>query len=154
MKYVANIDAFIDHADAVVKQEIAKMNKRVEQAGDVVYENVKRRASLTDHTQADLDALGHPYSTAFPEDYKIPHGDDGLLHIQTGELYNAIEKDVTMSDNETVVDVGVNVSKVGEQKIREIVEGTPRKRPRPFLRRGFAESEFDVKAVLTMGGGS
>jgi hypothetical protein len=50
---------------------------------------VIKNISLDDHTLEELRALGHPYSTLKPAD--TMHGDDRLVHEQTGALKRSIE---------------------------------------------------------------
>jgi hypothetical protein len=150
MSHVEGLDKITANLQKAMSTEIAKMNKRVELAGDVVFNTIKKRAELTDHPQWMLNQLGNPYGVGYPTDYDVPHGDDGIVHQQTGILYRNIEKVTDIGMTKTEVAVGVDPNKTGDY-IREVIEGTPKVRPRPFIQRGFAESKDAVKAIL--GGG-
>jgi hypothetical protein len=149
MSHVEGLDKITANLEKAMSTEIAKMNKRVELAGDVVYNTIKKRAELTDHPQWMLTMMGSPYSTRW-ESNSDPHGDDGIVHQQTGILYRNIEKVTDIGMTKTEVAVGVDPNKTGDY-IREVIEGSPKVRPRPFIQRGFAESKDAVKAIL--GGG-
>jgi hypothetical protein len=94
--------------------------------------------------------LGSPYSATRYEADTGPHDDDGIVHQQTGILYRNIEKVTDIGMTKTEVAVGVDPNKTGDY-IREVIDGSPKVRPRPFIQRGFAESKDAVKAIL--GGG-
>jgi hypothetical protein len=151
MSHVEGLSQITANLNKAMGREIAKMNKRVEMAGDVVHSTIKQRASLTDHPQWLLTALGSPYSTRYSTDY-FPgggHKDDSLVHIQSGTLYRNIEKVTDIGENKAQVAVGVRKGNVPH--IDELMNGAPKVRPRPFIQRGFSESKEAVKTIL--GGG-
>lgn len=130
----------LQNLSRVAETETAKMNSRVELAGEVLYDAVRKQASLTDHSLKDLANLGHPYSTKFPADGK-PHGDDTLVHIQKGKLYNNIEKQSDIGTLRSSVAVGVSRSKV--DYIDDLMTGTTKMRPRRFIQKAFALTDLD-----------
>ena len=150
MSQVEGLEKLTANIEKALRTTTAKMNKRVDLAGEVVYNTIRKRASLTDHKQWQLTAMGSPYSKKYETDYSIPHGDDGLVHQQTGILYRNIEKVTDYGDKKTQVAVGVDANKTGDY-IREVIDGAPKVRPRPFITRGFAESKDAVETIL--GGG-
>ena len=149
MSHVEGLNTVLANLNGAMLDGIAKMNERMAVAGNHLKECVKARASLTDHTQEDLDALGNPYSRRYPTDSE-PHGDDGLVHRQSGILYNDIQMVMSMDNGglETNVAVGVPNS---NPHIKNLIEGKPRQRPRPFIQRAFRESKEDIATIL--GGG-
>jgi HK97 gp10 family phage protein len=150
MSHIEGLDKLTANFEKALQTETAKMNKRVDLAGEVVYNTIKKRAELRDHPQWMLThILGSPYAERFEKD-SGPHGDDGIIHQQTGIIYRNIEKVKDFGKDKSQVAVGVDINKTGDY-LREVVEGTPKVRPRPFITRGFAESKDAVEAIL--GGG-
>lgn len=148
MSHVEGLSQITTNLNKAMGREIAKMNKRVEMAGEVVHSTIKQRASLTDHPQWLLTMIGSPYSKRYDTDYG-PHKDDSLLHIQSGTLYRNIEKVSDIGTEKSQVAVGVRRDKVPH--IDELMNGAPKVRPRPFIQQGFSESKEAVKTIL--GGG-
>ena len=62
----------------------------LEEVSEQYYKAVLENLSLDDHTLAELQALGHPYSVNAPRDGL--HGDDRLVHEQSGKLKSSIKK--------------------------------------------------------------
>lgn len=142
MSHVEGLENIVANMQKAVETETAKMNKRVELAGDVLFDAVRAQASLTDHTYKDLAQLGFPYSKRYEPDFG-PHKDDTLVHIQSGLLYSNIEKVSDIGTTKSSVAVGVSKSKV--PYIEELaVTGAPRARPRPFIQRAFREVDIDA----------
>lgn len=141
MSHIEGLDNILTNLQKAVQTETAKMNSRVELAGDVLYDAVRAQASLTDHSLKDLARLGFPYSKRYPVDHN-PHGDDTLVHIQSGTLYNNIEKQSDIGTMRSSVAVGVSPSKV--PYIEDLMVGAPRARPRRFIQRAYAEVDLDA----------
>jgi hypothetical protein len=153
MSHVEGLPAVLSNINGAMLDSIAKMNERMSIAGTFLHECVKARASLTDHTQEDLNNYSprNPYSkNRFPEPDGEPHGDDGLVHRQSGVLYDDIQMVMSMDNGglETNVAVGVPSS---NPHIKNLIEGKPAQRPRPFIQRAFRESKDDIATIL--GGG-
>ena len=150
MSHVEGLNAVLQNINGAMLDSIAKMNERMAVAGTHLKECVKARASLTDHTQEDLDRLGNPYSRRYPTDGE-PHDDDGLVHRQSGILYDDIRMEMSMDNGglETNVAVGVPDS---NRHIKNLIEGKPKQRPRPFIQRAFSESKDDIATILSGGG--
>ena len=149
MSHVEGLENIIANLQKAVETETAKMNNRLDNAGTLLYEAVKKRTGYTDHPQWQLTMMGSPYSTRYDTDTD-PHGDDGITHIQTGILHRNIEKVTDFGTTKSSVAVGVDENKTGDY-IREVIEGKPKVRPRPFLQRAFRESKDDIATIL-MGG--
>ena len=155
MSHVEGLSQITANLEKAMSTEIAKMNGRVNLAGDVLLETVRHQASLTDHSLADLKRLGHPYSARKSKD-GMPHYDDSLLHIQSGKLYRNIEKVSDVGTNQTQVAVGVSPAKV--PYIEDVVWGIPYQgpgipsvRPRPFLQRAFTQAKPLVADIIKGG---
>ena len=150
MSHVEGLENIIANLQKAVDTETAKMNSRLDLAGDYLHEAVKKKTGYTDHPQWELNMLGNPYSTRYETDYSIPHGDDSITHIQSGILHRNIEKVTDFGSLKSSVAVGVDINKVGDY-IKEVIEGTTKVRPRPFLQRAFSESKDKIKAILEGG---
>jgi HK97 gp10 family phage protein len=146
MSYVEGLDTIFQNMDLAVRKVVSAENAQLKLAGKVVHEAVKNQAGLTDHTLDDLADLGHPYSTRFP-DNNGPHGDDTLVHIQSGLLQANIEKAEDLNDTVSQVAVGVSASKV--PYITDLMEGGPKMRPRRFINRAFDISKPIVAEILS-----
>ena len=149
MSRVEGLNTVLANLNGAMVDSIAKMNERMAVAGNHLKECVKARASLTDHTQEDLDRLGHPYSRRYPSN-SDPHGDDGLVHRQSSILYDDIRMEMTMDNGGLETNVAVGVPD-NNRHIRNLIEGKPKQRPRPFIQRAFRESKDDIATIL-MGG--
>ena len=67
------------------------------EAIDMLDEKITENMSLTDHTQAELTAMGHPYSRRHgPEGMHI-HDPVYQIHTQSGKLLSSKEKGVEVS---------------------------------------------------------
>lgn len=146
MSYIEGLDNVFQGMDSVIRKVVSAENTQLKLAGRVVHEAVKNQAGLTDHTLDDLAALGHPYSTRFP-DNTGPHGDDTQVHIQSGLLQANIEKVEDINDTVSRVAVGVSASKV--PYITDLMEGGPKMRPRRFITRAFDISKPIVSEILS-----
>ena len=155
MSHVEGLSQITANLNKAMGREIAKMNARMNLAGDVLHAAVQNQASLTDHTYADLKRLGHPYSAKHDTDHG-PHKDDSLLHRQSGELYRNIEKVSDFGGTKSQVAVGVSPNKVpyiGEvvYGIPYVGQGIPSVRPRPFLQRAFTMMKPLVEDIIKGG---
>lgn len=83
--------------------------------------------SLDDHTLAELRSLGYPYSTDKPKGSL--HGDDRLVHEQTGKLRESIK--VSTPEETTSRRFSVFVTSTAEH-MKYLIYGTSRMRPRRF----------------------
>ena len=147
MSHVEGLNTVLGNMNNVMLDSIAKFNGRMAEAGERLLDEAQMRASLTDHTQEDLDNLGHPYSSNHGQTDGKPHGDDGLIHHQTGTLFNDIRMEMSLDKGglETNVAVGVPSS---NDRIANLIEGAPAQRPRPFLQRALRGSKDDIQAIL------
>lgn len=90
-------------------------------------EQIDKVISLDDHTLAELRALGYPYSTDKSEGGI--HGDDRLVHEQTGKLRSSIK--VSPPEATTSRTFSVFVTSTAEH-MKYLIFGTSRMRPRRF----------------------
>lgn len=151
MSHVEGLNTVLSNLNGAMLDSIAKMNERMSVAGNHLKECVKARASLTDHTQEDLDNYSprNPYARRYPTDFE-PHNDDGLVHRQSGILYDDIRMEMSMDNGGLETNVAVGVPD-NNRHIRNLIEGKPKQRPRPFIQRAFRESRDDLATIL-MGG--
>lgn len=153
MSHVEGLNTVLANLNGAMLDSIAKMNERMSVAGNHLKECVKARASLTDHTQEDLDRYSprNPYSKRrFPQPDGEPHGDDGLVHRQSGILYDDIRMEMSMDNGGLETNVAVGVPD-NNRHIENLIKGKPNQRPRPFIQRAFRESKDDLATIL-MGG--
>jgi hypothetical protein len=95
---------------------------------------VLKNISLDDHTLAELRKLGHPYSTAFKGDGL--HGDDALVHVQTGRL----KKSIRLSPPEETTTRRFSVYVTSNVPYMPfLLYGTSTMRARPFHQKSFDE---------------
>ena len=145
MSHVEGLDTVLQNLQKAVNTEVEKMNFRLDSAGTFLHEAVKQRANYTDHPQWMLThMLGSPYSQKYPTD-SGPHGDDSIIHIQSGEIMRDITKVTDLGTTKSSVAVGVPSS---NPHIEDLMVGKPRQRPRRFISRAFEESKDDIKAIL------
>ena len=147
MSHVEGLNAVLGNLDNVKLDSIAKFNERMANAGEFLKAVVQVRAGYTDHTQFDLDWMGNPYARRFPTDNE-PHYDDGIVHKQSGILYDDIRMEMSFSGLETNVAVGVPDS---NPHIANLIQGKPKQRPRPFIQKAFRESKDDIALILKGG---
>ena len=144
---IEGLENVLRNIQNIIPAETAKMNTRLAAAGDVLEENVKMNASLTDHSLEQLAKMGHPYSRKFPVD-SGPHPDD-IVHMQSGTLYGAIQHNNNMSAIASSVEVGVSENDV--PYIDDLINGNSVMRPRNFLAKGLRDSKDEAQAII--GGG-
>ena len=146
MSHVEGLENIVANLQKAVETEKAKMDFRLDSAGTFLHEAVKQRASYTDHPQWMLTHfLGSPYSQRFPEN-SDPHGDDSIVHTQSGAILRDITKVTDFGVDKSSVAVGVPSS---NPHIEDLMVGKPRQRPRPFIQRAFSESKDDIASILS-----
>lgn len=118
-----------------------KAKARLEEAANVLEEKMIENASLTDHTLKDLARLGHPYSVRNPAN---PHDPPYLIHEQTGNLKNNIER--TRSPKGFKISVGVDEDKVFY--IPYLILGTSKMIPRNFIEETFNEVLPEMRKIF------
>lgn len=119
--------------------------KGVNLAGELLETNMKKHASLTDHSLKDLADMGHPYSTRKSKD-SGPHP-DYEVHSQSGTLQENIIKNWYSTNTMAGVEVGVLESDV--PYIKYLIEGTAKMRPRDFISHSAIESTDGIGIALT-----
>jgi len=131
---------------------IKHVNKTMGMVSKVMDAEVTKNMSLTDHTQADLDAMGNPYAKKHgPEGFHI-HDPWWQVHTQTGELLG--------SKRSGTVDARFNFGSIkaaayvlldeGEAPhAMDVIYGTSVMVPRPFLLMSIKRKEDEVMGVIT-----
>ena len=148
---IEGVDSILSNLKRAVSSEKERMDSKLSKAGNTAYKGIRAQASLTDHSLEDL-AMGsstwrpHPYSRKYPTNYG-PHGDDTLVHKQSGLLYENIQKNESIGNTESKVEVGVSESDV--PYIGDLVNGNPRMRPRNFISKGFELSLPEIKKEMS-----
>lgn len=142
---IQGLDSVLANVQQIIPNEAAKMNKRLSIAGEIVNQSVTSQASLTDHTLDQLAKMGHPYSTRYAVG-NGPHGDDSLVHVQSGTLKQNIVKNENLNTGISSVEVGVSEDSV--PYISDLITGTPKMRPRNFLGEGFSKVSDAVDSAL------
>lgn len=142
---VEGLNTVLANIKNILPLEAAKMNARLSIAGEIALESVTKQASLTDHTLEQLALEGHPYSTRYPTN-NGPHGDDTLVHVQSGTLKTNIVKDENLNAILSTVEVGVSENAV--PYIGDLITGTSKQRPRNFIGAGFKNVKDAVIVTL------
>lgn len=142
---IDGLDIVVKNVDNLKRNIVSKMNGRVSLSGMVVEEHIRQKANLTDHSYVDLQIAGFPYSKKYPANTGV-HDDDSQIHIQSGKLSSNIERVEKLGDTKSTVAVGISPSKVNY--IGDVLFGTPKARPRPFIQQGWLNAQDDIKTVL------
>lgn len=154
------------NGEAVVLKNIAKfgdgffrqVDKDMERVRTLLDKTVDKNMSLSDHSQADLSSLGHPYARRAPQ--KI-HDPAYLVHTQSGKLkggkYSGTSKAGSSGVNFTSrtsfsrgqigasAYVGINES---VPHANMVVYGTSKMVPRDFLIGSLGEVKNDALNIL------
>jgi HK97 gp10 family phage protein len=145
---IRNLDLAINNIQNLSTKII---NKRLKPSATLACEEldktVKEYAELTDHSLAQLAAMGHPYST---KSGGAPHPDE-FVHQQSGTLYANIEKINEQDGNKLIVASGVSKSKV--PYISFLINGTSKMRPRDFQGHAFQKCKDKMLAIIKSGMG-
>jgi hypothetical protein len=121
-------------------------NNKLLAAGTVLNKAITNQASLQDeHTLKWLADHGHPYSTKYGKDYG-PHGNDSLVHTQSGRLLSAIEMNAVTNNIHSEVEVGVSPEKV--PYIGDLIKGNGKMRPRDFISAAAQQVRPEIDAVM------
>jgi len=106
-------------------QEAVKKGLKV--VAEEYHKQIIKAISLDDHSLEELRALGHPYSTDLPAGNL--HGDDRLVHEQTGKLRRSIQ--IHPVEGTTTRRFSIYVSS-NAPYLPYLLYGTSRMRPRRF----------------------
>lgn len=87
---------------------------------------IKKVISLDDHTLEELRKLGHPYAVGATPDF---HGDDRLVHQQTGELLRSIKVEDPIEESSRTLYVAITSN---SPYMPFLIHGTSTMRPRDF----------------------
>ena len=119
----------------------------LKKSANLLQEKITERATLTDHTLADLKSLGYPYSATHP---KPPlHDPNWQIHKQSGLLSDNIRQ---TAEGKDAISVGVDGEKViddeGYPYLDDVINGTPLMIPRPFVTESYNESTDQIKETM------
>lgn len=123
---ITTVQNSIDSASkAVMHSAIVGVTKALQRA----LELSRGMLSETDHTQADLDAMGHPYAKRNPQDI---HGGLPIVHAQSGDYIDALRVSRPTSDSKGIVGGDVHIGAGQEQLDEYIQKGTMTMVARPW----------------------
>lgn len=98
-----------------------------------------KNISLSDHSLDDLEKLKHPYASDKPEG--TLHGDDRMLHVQSGDLINSLSVHAVEETTKRRFTVYISSD---SPYIKYLIFGTSFMRPRNFPQKSYEE----IKATL------
>lgn len=113
------------------------------QQGKKLLATVKQNMSLTDHSQADLTAMGHPYSVKKHGSIAIHKGTSATLadttnyiHKQSGDLVRAMkgEKQTDKIVYRVYVNESAATNSKGDSYAKYVFQGTGIMHSRPIMR--------------------
>lgn len=142
---VTNLNNVLNNIKMMIDTNRMNCIKGVSLAGNLLEVNMKKHASLTDHSLKDLADMGHPYSTRKSKD-SGPHP-DYEVHSQSGTLQENIIKNGYATNTMAGVEVGVLESDV--PYIKYLIEGTVKMRPKDFISHSAIESTDGIGVALT-----
>lgn len=131
-KIIFNLDALCENAMKSFKMDAIVIT---EQLHKELLENVA--ALNTDgHTLRELAAMGHPYGILPPGEKAlprepIPHGDEHLIHNQTGGLASAVIPFTEVTPTSATMAVYIDEKKA--PYIKYLIEGTTTMVARPVI---------------------
>lgn len=142
----------IQNADVVAKNIVAfggafrsEVDKDMEAVREVLDSTVDRNISLTDHSQRDLDLMGHPYATRAPQAIHDPRYQ---VHEQTGKLRGS---KFSGTDKAAVIGGSLNARAyvgVKAEHAKYVVYGTSKMVPRDFLMGSLGEVREKAFRIL------
>jgi len=88
--------------------------------GNTVAAAVKRNISFTDHSLADLEAMGHPYAKKRGKSPRIHTSKPHVIHLQDGTLIGALKTEVSNGGQK----VAVRFDPSSAQHAKYVIEGT------------------------------
>lgn len=104
----------------------------LEGVGEQYRKKIKDSISFDDHSLAELRAMGHPYRVGAPAN--TLHGDDRIVHTQSGELKRSINK--TRVEETTTRTFSVYITS-NDPVMPYLIYGTTHMRPRRFHERAY-----------------
>jgi hypothetical protein len=154
-----------------IEQFADEMEVTIAGAGALLEQGIRARASLDDHTLAELAALGHPYRQTEGSTYgrvtkagkwtagisRVPRiiregilgHDIKLVHTQSGTLLSAIYTTLERTDEAIWVKVGVDPAVA--PYIEYVIKGTSHMIPRDFIGAAAVATKSQVMALVRTG---
>jgi len=130
---------FLKHVKVVMIEVTADLDKEV-----------TKNMSLTDHTQKELTALGHPYSDRHGSEGMKLHDPYWQVHKQSGKLLRSKESGVvgpSISGGALNVRGFVKLNEVDVEYANAIIWGNGRMIPRDFLSGSVNDKAFQDRTV-------
>lgn len=120
-----------------------KAVQAVTKATKVADKEFRKNVSHTDHTLADLRALGHPYGYTNPQQI---HDPDWLIHKQSGGLLaNSVQEPMVTETTDSVVG---QFGFYPDALPMWLVFGTTKMRPRPVVKGTLAKSRAQIEGII------
>ncbi len=130
------------------KKKKAFPTKMINEFNKIFYKEVRKNASLTDHSLSDLKQMGHPYA-------KKRRGTLGhtkwFVHKQSGTLYENIVIIPPKSVKRGITQSFVGVMKQAVPYIDDIIYGTEKMIARDFFQKSMPEAEKKANKEVTKG---
>lgn len=98
------------------------------------FQSVIKNISLEDHTLEDLRNMGYPYRVDGPKD--MIHGDDRMVHIQSGKLKDSIKLEPVSQDTSRKFTIHISST---DPIMPYLIYGTSKMRPRNFPQKAYED---------------
>lgn len=118
----------------------------VKKATEKVYKRTLKNCGLTCHSLERLAKMGHPYSVMNPNN---PHSPVYLVHKQTGNLRNSIQRNTENFPNKSTGYISINEEQAHYASY--VILGTSKMIPRDFLTGSLDEMRNQVFNIIRDG---
>lgn len=116
-------------------------------AGGILYKNVRKRMSYTDHTLADLARMGHPYARRHGT-IRIHKKEPWIVHKQSGTLLSAMRGWMHEDGLGLHYDIWVDLNTAFHGKY--VIEGTKVMLPRDVIWMAVNEAYLNKKMMMAI----
>jgi len=127
--------------------------KVMKKAADMLDVEVTKNMSITDHSQADLSKLGHPYARRYGPEGKGIHRPPWLIHRQSGKLLSSKFKgssEASVIGGTLKVSGWVGLDQGKASHAQAIIWGTSRMIPRDALSGSLFDKGFQTKVGVLL----
>lgn len=133
---------FLKHVDVVMDNVRKKMDARI-----------TKNMSLTDHSLADLRALGHPYARRHGTKGIQIHDPYWLVHTRSGSMMRAKESGTTPAEysgpgGKVMATAYVRIDEFDCEHASFVIWGTTKMIPRPLLLGSLEQIKGDVYGTI------
>lgn len=118
---------------------IKEMQKGLEKAANLLYDKMKEKAGLVDHSLEDMEKAGHPYALRDPH----PLHPRDEIHRQSSTLWRNIQ---IRQVNQYTYRVGVDEARV--PYVRSVIYGTRYMIPRNFPLTAYLENKDAINDIF------